>query len=128
MADLDISAWKELERDLQAFMPDLQKELDRELMAAGRVVADEVRRRITRDHGGGRMAGSVRVKRTGRALVSVTVEARDPGTGYRYPGRVHFDTTRRHSDFLYGAAEAKRDEVERMVGDALDRTIKRVLT
>lgn len=128
MADggLDVVAWREFERDLAAFARDVHDALDEEIRAAGDDVAGEVRRRIVGSHGSGRMAGSVRVNRRGHALVTVTVDARDPRTGYRYPRRVHFDTSRKHSDFLYGAVDAKREAVSRRLGDAIDRAITKV--
>lgn len=123
-----MTAWRALERDLAVLYPEIQSALQDRLLAAGEVVAADVRRRIAAEHGSGRMLRSVKVRRRGRSLVSVVVEARDPRTNYRYPGRVHFDESRRHSDFLYGAAAAKGDQVADMLGDAIEDATKRVLT
>lgn len=127
-AGVDVTAFRDFLRAMDAFHTEVVRKLKDEIRTGAGLVAQETRRRILAVHGDGRMARSVRVGVSASGSARVRVTATDPRTGYRYPNRVHFDTSRKHSDFLYGAVEAKRGEVERGFEAALEEAINHVLT
>lgn len=121
MGTVDAASLREFAGALDLVSRDLRRELEEGLKDGAEIVAREARRRAPTGPTGD-LKDSIKVAgRIGRIRVEVTATRRSKQypQGYRYPRRVHFDASRKRTEFLYPAAEAKADEV----AAAVDRVV-----
>jgi hypothetical protein len=130
-----VKGLSELIRDFNRVNKDLAREVRREMLAIGKIVADEAKEQQVPDQnlaagqGGedgvantGRLQKGIRPRMRGATTI---VENRTKGKGgYKYPGIYEYGVSgrgRSRRPFLVPALEAKQGEVIEALEDMLDR-------